>query len=83
MRNPLKLEPAALGAAAAAVYALAQYLWLVFHDHTTTPDAAVIVALAGAAWQTATRALVTPVAAPKTSNGVPLVPAAVTRKITP
>jgi hypothetical protein len=69
-----KLEPAAVGATALAVYAAARMLYGAFVTHDVALDGDVLVAAAGAVWQLYTRVRVTPVAKPKDANGVRLVP---------
>lgn len=68
-----KLEPTAIGATALAVYAAASMVYGVL-THTGVFDPDVFVASGGALWSLWTRIKVTPVAAPKTAQGVRLVP---------
>ena len=64
-----KLEPAAVGTAAAAVYVAVAMIYRAFvaHDGVFEPDLAVAAVLA--VWGLFTRAKVTPLAAPKDAQG--------------
>lgn len=70
----LRLEPAAVGAAALATYAALAMLYRALIDHTGPVDTDVLVAAAGALYSLYTRWKVTPVAEPKDANRVRLVP---------
>lgn len=70
----LKLEPAAVGAAAMATYAAVSMLYGALVAHTGVLDPDVLVAAGGALWSLYTRAKVTPLAAPKNAHRVRLVP---------
>ncbi|MBA9002259.1 hypothetical protein [Thermomonospora cellulosilytica] len=72
--NP-RLESAAVGSTAAAVYAAARMLWNVYVDHTDVFDMDVLVAAVVAVYGLYVRAKATPVADPRDADGRPLVSA--------
>ncbi len=69
-----KLNPAGLGSSIAAVYAAGVVVWNTTHNHAPI-DPQVIGAGVTALLFLYARFKVTPIADPKTSDGVPLVPA--------
>jgi hypothetical protein len=72
--NWLKLNPAAVGSAVAAVYAAVVMVLHVFVWHNGVLDSSVIIAAGAALWGLYTHTKVTPVAAPKNDQGQPLTP---------
>jgi hypothetical protein len=72
IKSLFKLEPAAVGATAAAVYAAAAMLYRAFiaHDGIFEPD--LLVAAGMAVWGIYTRLKVTPLARPRDAAGRPL-----------
>ena len=71
----LKLQPAAVGAAMAAVYAAAVMLYRAYVAHDAVLDWDLLIAAGMAVWGLYTRSLVTPVEDPKDNEGRPLVAA--------
>ena len=69
----LKLQPAAVGAAMAAVYAAAVMLYRAYAAHTGVLDWDLLVAAGMAVWGLWTYTQVTPVADPHDNAGRPLV----------
>lgn len=73
MPKILKLEPAAVGAAVAALYGVVAMMWRAYeHQGVLQPD--LLVAAATAIWGLWTRYQVTPVADPKDAKGRALKP---------
>ncbi len=65
------LNPAGIGSALAALYALGQAIWNAAHHHAAIDPQVVLAALAAAAFLY-TRFKVTPVGDPRDGNGAPL-----------
>ncbi len=76
MANPLELEPARIGAGAAAVYAAGVMLYRAFIAHTGVLEPDILVAGVMALWGLYTYLKVTPTARPRDDEGRELVPAA-------
>jgi hypothetical protein len=74
MKRLLTVQPAAVGAAAAATDAVAQMLWLWLHDHTGVFDQGVITAWVAALAALGVRQVVTPLARPRDNAGRELRP---------
>lgn len=68
------MEPAAVGTAAAAVYAAVVMVYEVLGTHHGLVRADVLIAAVSAVWGLWTRARVTPLARPRDAAGRPLVP---------
>lgn len=71
----LKLQPAAVGAALAAVYAAAVMLYRAYIAHDGVLNLDLLVAAGMAVWLLYTRSVVTPLADPKDVDGNALTPA--------
>lgn len=69
LKRLLQLEPAAVGAVVAAVYAAAAMLYRAYVAHTGVLDVDLLVAAGAAVWGLYTRLLVTPVARPRDASG--------------
>lgn len=76
----LKLQPVAVGAAMAAVYAAAVMLYRAYVAHDAVLDWDLLVVAGMAVWGLYTRSLVTPVEDPRDNDGRALVPAGPTEK---
>lgn len=74
-RKMFQLESAAIGSAAAAVYAAGVMLYRAYVAHTGVLNMDLLVAAGAAIWLLYTRSRVTPLAQPRDAEGRALTPA--------